>query len=368
MAKKTSLFDHHQRQKAKMVDFAGWDMPIQYEGIMAEHEAVREHVGIFDVSHMGEIEVQGPKALEFCQMLTTNDVAELKPGKIQYSCFLNREGGIIDDCTLYQLGPQHYLFVVNAASKDRVYEWFQKNAIDGAFIQDQSDQYALIALQGKKADDLLTAVLKKDLQSIPYYGFAWLEILGKAVLVSRTGYTGEDGFELYIPWDHAPKVWELLESKGLQEPFHLKTVGLGARDTLRLEMGYLLYGKDMSESTTPLEAGLQWICKMDKGSFIGKEALLTQKEKGFARRLRAISVLGRGVPRTGHTVWHDHKEVGLITSGTFSPSAKMGIALGYVPSELAIGTHVDIDIRGKKIPAKIVKAPFVSSNTKKSNK
>ncbi|MCB0327880.1 MAG: glycine cleavage system aminomethyltransferase GcvT, partial [Bdellovibrionales bacterium] len=350
---------------AKMVDFAGWEMPIQYKGIMSEHNAVREKVGIFDVSHMGEIEVQGPQALEFCQLISTNDVSTLEPGRVQYSCFLDRKGGIIDDCTLYQLGKDHYLFVVNAASKDRVLDWFVTNSIEGAQVKDQSDRYALIALQGKNAEPLLSKVVHKNLSSIEYYGFAWIEHEGHAVMVSRTGYTGEDGFELYIPWDHAQALWNVLLSEG--QEYGIQAVGLGARDTLRLEMGYLLYGQDMSMDTNPIEAGLQWICKMNKGTFIGKEAILAVKEKGPEKKLRALQLMGKGVPRSGYKVYEDTREIGQLSSGTFSPSIKSGIALGYLPSEYRLGSIVQIDLRGKRIPAKLVKGPFVSPSTKKSS-
>ena len=361
--KKTPLYPEHVRRGAKFLPFAGWDMPIEYAGILKEHEAVRNAMGIFDVSHMGEIEIKGKAALDFCQKISTNDASALKPGKVQYSTILNDRGGIIDDCTLYCLSPEHYLYVVNASRIDAVREWFAAHAIDGATIEDKSDEYGLIALQGKDAQKLLEKIVRRDLDTIRYYEFSWAEVQGFAALISRTGYTGEDGFEIYLPTAKVSEVWNALLEAGA--PMGLVPVGLGARDTLRLEMGYLLYGSDMDENTTPLECNLGWVVKMNKGSFIGKSALLEQKEKGISRRLFALEMEGRGIPRAHYAVHAGWKKIGEVTSGTFSPTKKVGIALAYLDPSRKIGDTVDVMIRDKPVAARIVKTPFVQGSAKK---
>lgn len=361
--KKTSLYEEHKRHHAKFLPFAGWDMPIEYRGILKEHEAVRTNMGLFDVSHMGEIEVKGKGALEFCQKISTNDVSTLKPGKIQYSAILNEQGGILDDCTIYCLSPQHFLFVVNAGCKDKIFSWFNQHPIEGAVVEDKSDQYGLLALQGRSAEKLLSQLIKRDLETVKYYEFIWAEISSFAALISRTGYTGEDGFEIYVPADKTVELWNLLLESGASQG--LLPIGLGARDTLRLEMGYLLYGSDMNEQTTPLEAGLSWIVKMNKGHFIGRQALLEQKEKGLSRKLFAIEMRDRGIPRSHYEVCNAEKKIGEVTSGTFSPTKKSGIALAYLPADSKVGDSVLIKMREKNVAAQIVKTPFVSGSVKK---
>lgn len=361
--KRTTVYEQHKALGGKIVPFAGWEMPIEYAGILKEHQAVRDAMGLFDVSHMGEIEVRGSRALEYCQRVSTNDVSSLKPGKVQYSAILNEKGGIIDDCTLYRLAEEHFLFVVNAARKENVWEWFSKNPMEGASVEDRSDDYGLLALQGKKAEALLSRLVRRDLSTVGYYEFIWAELLDAAVLISRTGYTGEDGFEVYVPWEKTSDVWDLLIQGG--ESDGLKPIGLGARDTLRLEMGYSLYGQELNEEATPLESGLAWIVKLDKGNFFGREALVKQKEEGLRRRIRGLKMIDRGIPRPHYQVRIEGKEVGEITSGTFSPSLKMGIALARLDVGIKEGSEVAVVVRDREIKAVVSRPPFVAGSVKK---
>jgi aminomethyltransferase len=346
-----------------MVPFAGWEMPVEYAGILEEHQAVRTKIGIFDVSHMGEIEIQGRRALEFCQRIATNDASVLKPGKVQYSTFLNDRGGMIDDCTLYRLNEESFLFVVNASRKEQVLAWFRNHALDHATITDKSDQFALLALQGKGAARLLSRLVKRDLDTVGYYEFVWAELVGTAALISRTGYTGEDGFEIYLAWDKAVAAWDLLMQEGREDG--LAPIGLGARDTLRLEMGYLLYGNDMSEEVTPLEAGVGWIVKLEKGNFIGRDALVRQKEAGVSRRIRGLKMKGRAIPRRHYEIRSGGSKVGEVTSGTFSPTLRQGIALGFVDTALAADAEISVVVRNREEPAVITKPPFVTGSVRK---
>ena len=363
-SRKTALYQNHIQLKARMVDFAGWQMPIQYApGIIKEHEAVRDHVGIFDVSHMGEIEISGSSALAFCQWIACNDASFLKPGKIQYSAILNENGGVIDDCTLYQLAEDHYLFVVNASRKAQVLNWFLKNKMEKVTITDKSDYFGLLALQGKQSQALLSEVLGRELDSIKYYEFAIAQYQGHALIVSRTGYSGEDGFEIYIPESIVVSLWEELLNKG--QTFKIQPIGLGARDTLRLEMGYMLYGQDMDEATTALEAGLSWIVKMDKGNFCGKKALLAQKESGLEQKVFGLKMVDKGIPRAHYKIYKDETMLGEVTSGTFSPTLKKGIALARLSSKIKLGDDVWVEIRNEKHPAIIVKPPFATPSVKK---
>jgi len=360
---KTPLYERHKALGAKMSPFAGYEMPIEYEGILKEHEAVRNLVGLFDVSHMGEIEIRGKRAIDFCQKVSTNDVSALKPGKIQYTTILNEQGGIIDDCTLYRLSEESFLYVVNASRRQEVLGWFEKHKIDHSEIQDKSDEFGLLALQGKKANSLLSQLVKRDLDTVAYYEFIWTELLGTAVLISRTGYTGEDGFEIYISSKKVVEAWDLVLSEG--KTAGIMPVGLGARDTLRLEMGYLLYGNDMKEDTTPLEAGISWAVKLEKGHFIGRDALLQQKEKGIRRRLRGIKMKGRAIPRSHYELTDGSKKIGEVTSGTYSPTLKQGIALGYIEPTFKNGDEIFVTVRGKAQSAEIVKPPFVVGSIKR---
>lgn len=356
------------RLNAKIVPFAGWEMPISYPtGIVQEYHAVRSKMGLFDVSHMGQIEIRGPHALQLVQRVSCNDVSKLKPGKIQYSAILNEQGGIIDDCTVYCFSDQNYLVVVNASCVTQIYAWIinHKGTLDAKVI-DRSEDYTLLALQGPLANQFLSTQIKRNLDTIKYYEFNMCEILGANVLVSRTGYTGEDGFELYIPIDWGQQIWDYLLQTGESEG--LLPIGLGARDLLRLDMGYLLSGQDFNHETHVLEAGLSWIAKLDKGAFIGRDAVLDKKEKGLKRRLRGFMLESKGIARNGYEVHlkeGNHDAIGYVTSGNFSPSVKSGIGLAYVPANLKIGDPIAIDVRGRLLEAKIVKPPFIESRVKK---
>ena len=361
--RRTPLYDRHKALGAKLVPFSGWEMPVEYGGILQEHEAVRTKMGLFDVSHMGEIEIHGKRALEFCQKMMTNDAFRLKPGKVQYTSVLNEEGGMLDDCTLYRLAEEHFLLVVNASNREKIFQWLQAHPIDGARVEDRSDEYGLLALQGKSAQKLLSRVVKRDLETVLFYEFTWCELVGGAALISRTGYTGEDGFEIYVPTSKAVETWDLLLQEGSREG--LVPVGLGARDTLRLEMGYLLYGNDMNESYTPLEAGIGWAVKLDKGYFMGRERLLEQKKDGVKRKLRGFKMTGRGIPRSHYPIELNGKKIGEVTSGTFSPTLKSGIAMGYVEAGIVDAISVDILIREKRHPVTVVKPPFVQGSIKR---
>ncbi len=361
--KRTPLHAEHVKLGARMVEFAGWEMPIQYKGIIEEHDAVRNKIGIFDVSHMGEIEISGSQSFEFCQTIACNDVSKLKPGRIQYSAILNEQGGVIDDCTLYQLAEQHYMFVVNASRKDQVLEWFMKHKTNHVEITDLSDDYGLLAIQGKNTQEVLSEVLGRELDSLGYYEFLIAQFSSNVLIVSRTGYSGEDGFELYVPTKKTAELWNALLEKG--KAYGIEPIGLGARDTLRLEMGYLLYGQDMSETVSALQAGLSWIVKFDKGNFVGKSALMKEKEKGVSKRIRALLMEEKAIPRSHYEVMKSGSKIGEITSGTFSPTLKKGIALALVDSKVEIGDEIQVQVRKNLATAKVVKAPFVAGSVRK---
>ena len=355
--KKTALHDVHVQLGARMVEFAGFHMPIQYRSIREEHRRVRETVGVFDVSHMGEIEIKGPRALDMVQKVTINDASKLAVGQVQYSAMCYENGGIVDDLLVYRFAD-HYLLVVNAANKDKDYQWILDNKIDDCEVLDVSDAYTQLAVQGKKAEPTLQKLTEIDLSAIKYYWFTEGTLADTPMIISRTGYTGEPGFELYFANEHAVAVWNKIMEAGKE--FDIEPIGLGARDTLRLEKKMCLYGNDIDETTNPLEAGLSWITKLDKGDFIGREALLKIKEEGLKRKLVAIVLEDQGFPRHGYKIYKEGKEIGHVTSGTVSPILNKGIAMGYVAIEFAkIGTHLEIEIRGKKVPAVIIKPPFV---------
>ncbi len=364
MLKRTPFYEFHKELGAKMVNFAGFEMPIQYkEGIVKEHRWVREKAGMFDVSHMGEIEIKGPDALKFVNYITSNDASKLKVMQVQYSTFPTEEGTIVDDLLVYRLDENHFLLVVNAANIEKDYNWIVSHKKGDVEITNRSDEYAEIAFQGPLSEEVLQRITKENLADIPYYHAAFVNVLNKRVLVSRTGYTGEDGFELYFEdFDHAKDVFKKL----LDFP-EVKPVALGARDTLRLEMGYCLYGNDIDETTNIIEAGLSWILKLDKDEFIGKEALLRIKEEGpKRRRVGFITERKAAIPRHGQKIFKDELEVGVVTSGTMSPSLGMGIGMGYVKRpHTKSGTEIDIDIRGRKEKAKIVKLPFYKNGSVK---
>lgn len=344
-----------------MLPFAGYNMPIEYSGINDEHLTVRNGVGVFDVSHMGEIWVKGSGALQFLQKVTSNDVSALQPGQAQYSCFPNNEGGIVDDLLVYYYEPDKYLLVVNASNVEKDFEWLKKNETHDVVLENASDSIAQLAIQGPRAIETIQKLTDINLSAIKYYAFTVGQFAGvDQVIISATGYTGAGGFELYFYNQHADQIWEALFKAGKE--FGIKPIGLGARDTLRLEMGYCLYGNDIDDTTSPLEAGLGWITKFtDQKVFIGKELLLKQKTNGISSRLRGFKMLERGIPRHGYEIVNQADQIiGHVTSGTMSPVLASGIGMGYIKTEYAeIGAEIYIRIRNKTIKAKIVKFPFI---------
>ena len=365
--KESPLHNEHIRLGARMVDFQGWSMPVQYSSIIKESLAVRKGVGIFDTSHMGEAEVKGAHAHELLQYITSNDLLLIEGGQAQYTTLLNEEGGIIDDLLVYKVSQERYFLCLNASNTDKDISWIADQALQypDVEVKNLSRRYGMIALQGPESEALLNQTTKYNLSNLEYYHFTTTTIATLPVLLSRTGYTGEDGFEIFCDWRDTPQLWKELMTKGKQ--FHLTPVGLGARDALRLEMGYALYGQDIDETTTPYEAGLGWVTRLAKeDGIIGCETLLPQQKEGVQRKLVGIAMIGRGIPRAGYSIMIDGQKVGEITSGTMSPTLGKAIALGYVQAEHStIGTNLDIDIRGKMIPAVISKTPFVESRTKK---
>ena len=356
MAQRTPLYDVHVRAGARIVEFAGWQMPVQYEGILAEHAAVRERAGLFDVSHMGEVIFRGPKALEALQRLFTNDLARCADGQAQYGCVCRDDGGIVDDVVVYRRAADDFLVCVNAANRQKDYDWLHGHAF-GADVSNESDAWAQIAAQGPCAADVVQKLTTLRLSSVGTYRFTNGDIAGVPCLVARTGYTGEDGLELFCASEQGPKLWEALMEAGAAEG--IKPCGLGARDSLRLEMAYRLYGSDMDDTTTPLEAGLSWVVKLDKGDFMGRQAMQKQKEAGLSKKLVGFTLTEPGIPRHGHAVLQDGKRVGTVTSGTKSPSLGTSIGLAYVPPGLAAeGSTFAVDIRGRAAAAKVVKTPF----------
>ncbi len=356
--KSTALEQVHIALGAKMVPFAGYNMPVQYSGLRQEHAAVREHAGMFDVSHMGEFFVEGPDALPFLQKVTSNDVSKLIPGKIQYSCFPNEQGGIVDDLLVYCFSEEHFLLVVNASNLDKDWDHLQKyTAGFDIKLSNQSDDYSLLAVQGPKAIAILQSLTQVGLHEIKYYNFVIGSISGiEEVIISATGYTGAGGFELYIPNAHAAKLWKAILEAG--EPHGILPAGLGARDTLRLEMGMCLYGNDIDDTTSPLEAGLGWITKFTK-DFISSQTFAKQKEEGLTKKLVGFEMIDRGIPRHGYEIAKNGQVVGRVTSGTASPSTGKNIGMGYVPIALASeGSEFDVLIRNKSIKARVVKLPF----------
>lgn len=359
--KKTALYDAHVALGAKMVPFAGYNMPVRYTSDMEEHTTVRRGVGIFDVSHMGEFIIRGKGALELLQKITSNDVSKLYPGKVQYSCLMNEEGGIVDDMLVYKLEEETYMLVVNASNIEKDKNWILSQNIFDAELSDVSDEYALFAVQGPLATKALQPLALTDLSAMEYYTFKKEVFAGvDGVIVSATGYTGSGGFELYVPNEQAMEVWKKILETG--KLFNLKPIGLGARDTLRLEAGFCLYGNDIDETTSPLEAGLGWITKFTK-DFIGSEVLKTQKEGGLTRKLIGFEMVDRGIPRHGYSVTDAAGNViGRVTSGTQSPMLGIGIGMAYVDASHATPeTELYIGIRDKQLKAKVVKMPFYKS-------
>jgi len=356
MARRTPLYEAHKKLGGRIVDFAGWEMPVQYAGVIQEHEAVRTAAGLFDVSHMGEVEFKGFGALDEANRLITNDLARCADGQAVYAGLLNEQGGFVDDVVAYRFNPEHVFICVNAANKQKDFDWMASHASKVKPV-DRSDDYAQIAVQGPKAAGIVQRLANKDLSGVGTYRFTEGEVAKVPCIISRTGYTGEDGFELYCPPGKAEALWFALMEEGKADG--IQPCGLGARDSLRTEMKYALYGNDIDDQHTPLEAGLGWIVKLDKADFVGKAALVAQKEKGVPRRLVGFELKGAGVPRAHYAITKDGKPVGEVTSGTMGPSVKKPIGIGYVPPELAKeGSTFDIDIRGRAVPATVVKTPF----------
>lgn len=341
-----------------MVPFAGYNMPVQYEGVIAEHNNVREHVGVFDVSHMGEFWVRGPQALDLIQKVTSNDASKLVPGKVQYSCLPNDKGGIVDDLLVYCEDEQNFLLVVNASNIEKDWNWISSHNSFDCVMENDSDEISLLAIQGPKAVQALQSLTDINLAEMKYYTFEKGTFAGvDNVIVSATGYTGAGGFEIYFPNADAQKIWDAVFEAG--EDFNIKPIGLAARDTLRLEMGFCLYGNDIDDTTSPLEAGLGWITKFTK-DFINSEALKAQKEEGVSKKLVGFEMIDRGIPRHDYTIVDaEGHEVGRVTSGTMSPSTGKAIGLGYVPTDLsAADSEIGIQVRNKVLKAKVVKLPF----------
>lgn len=357
--KNTALTKIHQALGAKMVPFAGYNMPVSYEGVNAEHETVRKGVGVFDVSHMGEFLISGPKALDLIQKVTSNDAAKLTIGRAQYSCLPNETGGIVDDLIVYKIKEEQYLLVVNASNIEKDWDHISKyNKTFKAEMRNLSDGYSLLAIQGPKAVEAMQSLTSIDLSAIKFYHFEVADFAGvDHVIISATGYTGSGGFEIYCKNEEAAQIWEQVFKAGAD--FDIKPIGLAARDTLRLEMGYCLYGNDIDDSTSPIEAGLGWITKFTK-DFINSEALEKEKNNGPEKKLIAFQLDERGIPRHDYDIVDEQgKIIGKVTSGTMSPSLGIGIGLGYVPTALsALGSKIYIQIRKNAVPASVVKLPF----------
>jgi len=356
--KKLVLSDLHESIGGKMVEFAGYKMPVQYaDGVKVEHQTVREAVGVFDVSHMGEVFVSGDKALDFLQYITSNDVSKLIPGKVQYTCLPNTEGGIVDDFLLYMIAKNNYLLVVNASNMEKDLAWINKHNSFGCKIDNQSDNYSLLAVQGPKSIELLQELTDVNLFDIKYYNFKIGSIAGiDEVILSRTGYTGEIGFEIYVKNESVKQLWDALFATSI----NMKAIGLAARDTLRLEKGFCLYGNDINDTTSPIEAGLGWITKFTK-EFINHKNLKAQKEGGATKKLVGLELIDKGIARNGYPIVNaEGAEIGIVTSGTMSPTLNKAIAMAYVPKELSkVNSEILIQVRKKQIRAKVVAMPFL---------
>lgn len=356
--KNTALTPIHIQLGAKMVPFAGYNMPVQYEGVNAEHETVRNGVGVFDVSHMGEFLLSGPHALDLIQRVTTNDAATLDIGRAQYSCMPNATGGIVDDLIVYRLGEMSYLLVVNASNIEKDWNWIAQHNTEGAVMENLSDAYSLLAIQGPKAVEAMQSLTAIDLANIKYYHFEVGTFAGiEEVIISATGYTGSGGFEVYCKNENAEQLWHKVFEAGAA--YGIKPIGLAARDTLRLEMGFCLYGNDINDTTSPIEAGLGWITKFTK-NFTNHEALKAQKEQGVTRKLVGFELTERGIPRHDYEIVDTEGNViGIVTSGTMAPSLGKGIGMGYVATEFAaVGSVIYIKIRNNQVAAQVVKLPF----------
>ncbi len=344
-----------------MVEFAGWEMPVYYSGINAEHRAVRTAAGLFDTSHMGEMEIRGPRAKDFLQRITSNDLDRITSGDGIYTALLNKRGGVIDDLIIYDFG-ERYLLCVNAGNKDKDFAWIEEQAGVGVEIEDISDNTAMLALQGPASERIISKLMDANIEKLRYMRLLSAKVAGVDCSISRTGYTGEDGFELFCPAEQTVKLWGEITDAGERDG--LVPAGLGARDTLRIEMGYPLWGAELDEEHTPLESGIGWICRWDKNDFIGKKALIRQKEAGTENTIAGIEMLERGVPRGHYPVFDKNEKVGLITSGTMSPSLGVGIALARISRNSArVGNQLDVIIHDKPRNTKVVKLPFIEETS-----
>jgi aminomethyltransferase len=340
-----------------MVEFGGWEMPVEYSGIIQEHLAVRRAAGLFDVSHMGEIEISGPHALSLLQHITSNDASRLKDFQAQYSALMHPKGGAVDDCVVHRLAKDHYFICVNAANTDRDFDWMVQHNSVGAEVRNASGEYAQLALQGPRALEIISKVTSTTVAGLKYYWFCRTRCCAVEGILARTGYTGEDGFEFYFPPAESEKVWNRLIEAG--RPEGLVPAGLGARNTLRLEAGYPLYGHELDEETTLLEANLGWIAKLEKGEFIGRDVLLQQRAQGIRKKLVGFEMTDRGIARDGYSVYVEGKVAGHVTSGSYAPFLKKNIGMAYISPSLAeVGREIEVDIRGKMAGARIVPLPF----------
>ncbi|HUK56077.1 MAG TPA: glycine cleavage system aminomethyltransferase GcvT [Nitrospiria bacterium] len=357
--KRTPLYEEHKKLGAKIIPFAGWEMPLSYTGVLEEHRATRSAAGLFDVSHMGRIEVTGPDAAALLDRVATSPVKKLAVGAMQYALACNEQGGILDDIMIYRFDERRYFVCANASNAEKINRWMGRQAADfsGVDVTDRSAESAQVAVQGPRSRDLMRPLTAADLDRLKLRHCLETKVAGVPMRLSRSGYTGELGYELYLPVDGAREVWEALLREGAR--YGLKPCGLGCRDTLRLEMGYPLYGNDMDETTTPIEASLEFAVDFAKDDFIGRATMVRQKKDGVSRRLVGFELLQRGVPRHGHTILSDGREVGVVTSGNHSPSLNRGIGMGYVQAPLAVPAgEIRIDIRGNVVPARVVERPF----------
>jgi aminomethyltransferase len=355
--RKTSLNSIHRRLGAKMVNFGGWDMPVEYSGILGEHEAVRTRAGLFDVSHMGELEIRGPRALQLVQWVTCNNAAKLAIGQAHYSGLMTSRGAFVDDLLVHKISDTHYLLCVNASNQDADYDHIVANNKFDAQVENAGPRYSQLAIQGPRAKDILQPLTPVALDPIRYYHFTFGKVSGTDCLIARTGYTGEDGFEIYFAPEHSEKLWQDLMHAG--ESAKMIPCGLGARNTLRLEAGMCLYGHEIDDTTTPWEAGLGWICKMEKAPFLGSDILAHQKETGVPRKLIGFEMLDKRIGRDGYSVLIAGREAGRVTSGCPAPFLKKNIGMAYVPPQsTAVGTDIEISIRGQAAAARIVPIPF----------
>lgn len=364
--KRTPLNAEHRRLGARMVDFGGWDMPVQYSGVIDEHKTVRSTVGLFDVSHMGELMLSGRGANDYLQRMVTNDISKIEIGQAQYSALCNESGCVIDDIIVYRRGLDSFLICVNASNIAKDEQWLRSHLpASGVILENESEAYAQIAVQGPKSRDLVQQFVDINIANLKYYWFAEGKVLGQPSVIARTGYTGELGYELYVPADASAKIWAALVEAGAK--IGGKPCGLGARDTLRLEMGYLLYGNDMDESTTALECGLGWVTKFAKGNFMGSDALLAQKQQGLTKSMVGLQMIDKAIARHGYKIFSAPEggvEIGSVSSGTVAPSLNLNIGMAYVKTEYAkVGQKIYVEIRGERKCAEICKKPFYTSGT-----